>query len=135
MQPNTYKDWLEVSRERQEDAEALLVSRKESIGSVYMAGYSLECCLKAFLLLKTKKRPPRIHNIRNLWRSAGFRSTEINDKNGQRTFFFDHWQTDFRYTTTLPKEYNSEQLVRSTRQLTNWIRRKIQIEINEGGSK
>ena len=47
--PQTYQDWRETAMERAADADAMLPERKESIGSVYMAGYAVECMLKAYL--------------------------------------------------------------------------------------
>ena len=49
MAPNTAQEWLTVANERAADAEAMLRSRPNSIGPVYMAGYAIECTFMAHL--------------------------------------------------------------------------------------
>jgi hypothetical protein len=45
MAPNTAQDWITVANERAADAEAMLSSRQDSVGPVYMVGYAIECSL------------------------------------------------------------------------------------------
>ncbi len=48
MDPSTYEQWVEVAKERSQDARILSDSNRY-LGAVYMAGYSIECYLKAYL--------------------------------------------------------------------------------------
>jgi hypothetical protein len=41
--PQTYQEWLDAAEARHDDAKLLLARADISIGSVYMAGYALEC--------------------------------------------------------------------------------------------
>ncbi|WP_013320549.1 HEPN domain-containing protein [Gloeothece verrucosa] len=52
MSPNTYQEWLNVALERIADAEAIHKHNPNAIGAVYMAGYAIECSLKALLQKK-----------------------------------------------------------------------------------
>jgi len=122
MAPNSYNDWIEVSRERQSDATALLESRKDSIGSVYMVGYAIETYLKA-IIAKNKKKVPKIHEIRELWVKAGFKLSDINDKSGEKNFFFEEWTTDLRYEVTLSQAHNPISLLKAAGNLLSWIQR------------
>jgi len=120
MAPNTFEDWIEVSKERQSDAIALLKSRKDSTGPVYMVGYAIETYLKA-VIAKNKKVVPKIHEIRQLWIKAGFKLSDIKDKSGEKTFFFEDWTTDLRYETLLSQAHNSNSLVKAAGNILSWI--------------
>jgi HEPN domain-containing protein len=128
MQPNTYEDWLVVSRERQADAKALLPSRKDSIGPVYMAGYAIEASLKAFLRRINKPFPQRGdegHNLKGLWKQAGFRLGDIKDESGEKAFFVEEWKTDLRYEIDPDYEHDSESLVNAAGKLATWVQTQI----------
>ena len=104
MNPNTVEEWIEIANERSSDAMALIEKRPDSVGSVYMAGYAIECCLKAYL--KNKKKPipgkgKEGHNLSGLWKSAGFCFRDLKDNSGEKTYFIKSWSTDLRYTQTL----------------------------------
>ena len=122
MAPNTFDEWLEVSKERQSDAAALLKSRRDSIGSVYMVGYAIETNLKA-IIAKNKEKVPKIHGIRDLWLKAGFKLSDINDKSGEKIFFFEEWTTDLRYEVTLDQTHNPISLLKAAGNLLSWIQR------------
>ncbi|MEB3830617.1 hypothetical protein [Phormidium sp. CCY1219] len=49
MEPTTADDCSAVANERAADAEAIAKCRPTSVGSVYIAGYAIECSLKALL--------------------------------------------------------------------------------------
>jgi HEPN domain-containing protein len=130
MQPNTYEDWLAVSRERQEDARALLSSRKTSVGPVYIAGYAVEASLKAFLRRLNKSIPRRGeegHNLKGLWKQAGFSLRDIKDESGEKSFFVKDWNTALRYETSLEQVniFDSESLVKAAGELAGWIQTQI----------
>lgn len=55
MQPTTVEDWIEIANNRAADAEAIRKVEETSVGSVYMAGYAIECSLKA--LLRSQNTP------------------------------------------------------------------------------
>jgi HEPN domain-containing protein len=136
MQPNTYEDWLEVSRERQADAKALLSCRKESIGPVYMAGYAVEASLKAFLRKINKpfhQRGQEGHNLKGLWKQAGFNLRDIKDESGEKAFFVEEWETNFRYEIKPDYSHDSESLVIAAGNLAGWIQTQIRRKTRKRG--
>jgi hypothetical protein len=89
MGPTTPQDWLAVARMRGADADVLCVHCPDSIGSVYLAGYVIECSLKALLQKKGipySKRGSEGHNLKSLWRQSGLRLSDLKDHNGSKTF-------------------------------------------------
>jgi len=127
--PQTYQDWCNTARERAADADAMLPNRKDSIGPVYMAGYAVECMLKAYLKKTNRPRPTRGregHNLRGLWSSAGFRLADLADNSGEKTFFLQDWDTALRYQDTNKELAHSvDELVGAARHLTGWIATQI----------
>lgn len=134
MAPNTFEDWIEVSKERQSDAIALLKSRKDSTGPVYMVGYAIETYLKA-LIAKNKKAVPKIHEIRELWIKAGFKLSDIKDKSGEKAFFFEDWTTDLRYETSLSQAHNSNSLVKAAGNILSWMQMRSQELVRRRGKR
>jgi HEPN domain-containing protein len=129
MDQNSIEDWISAANERAADAEALLRGRADSIGSVYLAGYAIECCLKAYLRATRKPVPTRGsqgHNLTALWHACGFRKVDIADAHGCRTFYVEQWSTDLRYEIAL--DYSSastSELVSAGRQLAGMIQQRI----------
>ncbi|NER00283.1 MAG: HEPN domain-containing protein, partial [Cyanothece sp. SIO2G6] len=98
--PSTAEEWLSVSRDRGADANGIVQNRPTSVGSVYMAGYAIECSLKALLQARNQPFPKhgeQGHNLRNLWQSSGFRLSDLSDSKGAKAFFINQWNTSLRY--------------------------------------
>lgn len=99
--PNSCEQWLDVASDRATDARAL-ASHCPSRGTaaVYMAGYAIECSLKA-LLHRLQRRFPTSgaggHDLRSLWQAAGLPLSDLGDSSGAKTFFIECWSTDLRY--------------------------------------
>jgi hypothetical protein len=105
MSPNTAEEWLAVANQRLADAISIYKDQSNSIGSVYMAGYAIECSLKALLQkrgIPYPKSGQEGHNLKGLWKQSGFQLADIHDTKGAQTFFFVQWSTDLRYETELP---------------------------------
>ena len=124
MTPTNANDWISVANERAADAEALKTTRCTSIGCVYIAGYAIECSLKA-LLQSTRKAFPKHgqegHNLRRLWEASGFRLSDLSDPSGAKTFFIQNWDTSLRYESTFESSITIVELVDGAKQLTGWI--------------
>jgi HEPN domain-containing protein len=124
MSPSTYQEWLRVANERAADASAMLKDRNDSAGPVYMAGYVIECSLKA-LLQRRGIAFPRAgregHNLRGLWNTARLRLTDIRDTTGEKAFFIEYWSTDLRYEVQLEIDFTAEELVRAAAKLSGWL--------------
>lgn len=124
MPPDTAEDWMAVANERGADAEALMSTRSLSVGCVYMAGYAVECSLKAYLQSRGTPLPsrgPGGHNLRALWLQSGFQLADLRDTNGTKTFFVDTWSTDLRYETRLDVRMNLTDLMQGAKALSGWI--------------
>ena len=136
MQPNTINDWMNLSRERQSDASALLRSRRKSIAPVYIVGYAIETALKAYLKSRNFQFPRsgrEGHNLTGLWRRAGFRSSDLKDSTGHKSFFINEWGTHLRYETSLDQKQDSESLIKAAGQLVGWITIQIRREKRKRG--
>lgn len=127
MNPTCAEDWIAVARERAADADALLHERQYSAGSVYLAGYVIECSLKAVLQrrgIPFPKAGSAGHDLRALWKTAGFRLTDLADDSGAKTFFIERWNTDLRYTADPELPISSTELVNAARWLSGWLQNK-----------
>lgn len=128
--PQSFQDWIDTAKERAGDADAMLPARNNSVGPAYMAGYAVECMLKAYLKKTNRPFPTRGkggHNLRGFWRAAGFRSSDLNDRTGAKTFFLEDWDTALRYQSNIDElTHSTEELVTAAKQLTGWINKNIQ---------
>jgi len=127
--PSTTEEWMTVARERGADAEAMLPTRTASIGPVYMAGYAIECAIKGYLQHKGMPRPTSGqdgHNLKGLWKKAGFHFTDLKDPDGSKAFFIQQWSTDFRYQANITQDVSSSaDLVNAAKKVAGWIQAQI----------
>ena len=124
MSPTTAQGWAAVATERQSDARALSEQRAESVGAAYLAGYAIECALKAYLQragIRFPKAGREGHNLKGLWRASGFRLRDLADHAGTKGYFINCWSTDLRYETSIPAILGSAELVAGAGQLKAWI--------------
>ncbi len=132
MVPSNPQEWIAIASERASDAEEIFKGKPNSVGSVYMAGYAIECSLKAYYK-KQGKQPPtsgrRGHNLKTMLKDCGHRLSDLRDGDGYKSFYLDSWSTDLRYETKLPVgfEDKAEELLKAARKLTGniqtWLRR------------
>lgn len=128
MIPSTSEQWLAIAKERGTEAEIINEHLPHSVGAVYLAGYAIECSLKAFLQKQNKcfpKHGKEGHNLKGLWKASNFRLSDLNDYNGSKTFFVDNWQTDLRYQTQLDSTLTQEELIKGAKELAGWIQKQI----------
>ncbi len=121
--PDKWEDWLNIATERSKDADKLS-ERDNRAGSIYMAGYAIECSLKAYLK-KTGKRFPAAgsagHNLKELWRASGFRLKDLRDDKGEITFYIEEWSTDLRYAGEYSFPAQPEVLLQGAKNLVGRI--------------
>lgn len=123
------QDWLKVADERRADAEAIHKNNPTSIGAVYMAGYVIECLLKARLQQKSIPYPTRGsagHDLHGLWTQA-FRLSDLRDSKGIQTFYIEKWKTDLRYeiSSGVSLQFEVQELMEGAKLLAGWIRTQI----------
>jgi hypothetical protein len=125
MNPVTAEDWLSVAKERAADAEAMKESRSLSTGPVYMAGYAIECSLKAYLQVKGipfPKRGSEGHDLKGLWQATCFPISDLGDTNGAKAFYIQSWSTDLRYNASMEAGgLPCQELMKGARALTGLI--------------
>ncbi|CDM92641.1 MULTISPECIES: HEPN domain-containing protein [Limnospira] len=124
MPPSKPQDWINLANERAADADEISKTRKTSVASVYLAGYAIECSLKALLQERGTgfpKHGQQGHNLRELWESANFRLSDLSDPTGAKTFYLEKWNTSLRYEVTCDSLLSHQELVEKAKQLTGWI--------------
>jgi len=127
LQPRNPSDWLSVARDREMDTMAIVNAGHGPSGAIYMAGYIIECSLKAYLNAQ-KRRIPQIHEIRELWRRTGLRFADLPlDKTGKVHYFLFDWRVDLRYEVEFRCDYAVDELVATAKWLSGriqtWARR------------
>ena len=128
MTPSTAEEWMAASRARGADASAMLPKRSGSMGPAYLAGYAVECALKAFLQSRGFPRPSTGrsgHDLRALWKASGFQLRDLADKDGSKSFFVRRWSTDLRYEARADAEETAETLVAGAQRLSRWVNSQI----------
>lgn len=130
MGPDQPDEWLHIARVRGADAEAIVDKNPTSVGAVYMAGYAVECSLKALLQIKGIERPRKGaegHNLRALWAKSGLRLTDLHDETGAKAFFISDWSTDLRYESDLAKTtgITTKELLDGAAKLASWLNTQV----------
>jgi HEPN domain-containing protein len=116
--------------QRLEDA-LFLLSADRNTGAVYLAGYSVECMLKALILVMTPDRSRA--EVR-----ASFRGTKAHDFDWLRARYFerggppfstnvaksfslvDTWTTDLRYESGSTRRNEAVMFLRAAQEIINW---------------
>ncbi len=112
-----------MANERALDARTLCAQGR-TVAAVYLAGYAVECYLKAYLQRGGRGFPttgPAGHDLHELWRAAGFRLADLGDSKGNRSYFIERWNTGLRYDEVLDTELDPDVLVEGATQLAGWI--------------
>jgi hypothetical protein len=128
VNPTSYAEWVSVARERASDANALVREAPRPVAAVYMAGYAIECSLKAYL--NRYGRPFSTHgreghDLRGLWEQADFRLSDLGDSAGETTFFIERWSTNLRYEVHLEGGLDAGELVRAAATLSGNVQSKL----------
>lgn len=119
---------MDVVKERSADATALAALRPMSTASPYLAGYCVECALKAYLNRRGIRFPEHGkegHNLRRFWHRAGFRKSDLKNPTGAKSYFIESWDTSLRYETAINSDLDAGELVKGAKQLTRWLSTQI----------
>lgn len=129
-QPPEARLYYRAAKQRYDDAQLLLAAGRTT-GAVYLAGYAVECYLKALVLASVAPRlrqelleefhGSRAHNLQ--WLNALYR------RHSGGTFPPDiarhltrlaAWSTDLRYATGSLKEHEADEFMESAIVVTTW---------------
>jgi HEPN domain-containing protein len=123
------------AKQRFEDAEFLLEAERTT-GAIYLAGYSVECMLKAMILcIVPPDKRGEVH--------ASFRGARAHDYDWLKARYFenggppfpsaisksfslvDTWTTDLRYKSGTSKRGDAESFLRAAREIMDWADRRL----------
>lgn len=125
MQPQTADDWENIAKARAADADALIAAVPTSVSSVYMAGYAVECSLKAYLASAKRPYPSRGsagHDLTGLWKASNFLKRDLPGESGCATFFLESWNTSIRYELTVSGSgISNRDLVNGAKRIAGWL--------------
>ena len=116
-----------MAQERAADAR-ILADQGRSVAAVYLAGYAVECALKAYLQRVGHGFPTSGqagHDLRELCKVSRFRLTDLGDSQGNRTYFVERWNTGLRYNVTFDTVLDAGVLVEGAAQLVGWVQGRI----------
>ena len=114
---------MRVANKRSVDARTLC-NQGRSVAAVYLAGYAVECSLKAYLQRVGRGFPtsgPAGHDLRELWKVSRFRLADLGDSQGNRSYFIERWNTALRYNEILDTALDAGVLVEGAVQLAGWV--------------
>jgi len=128
------KDFKSLAELRISEAKILLSNRKEQ-GAYYLAGYAVECALKACIAKKTKKFqfPPKdakevySHNLEKLVEAAGLKDQRDREMKSNPSFAANwntvkDWTEESRYKTTGLSGKDMYNAVSGANGVLPWIR-------------
>lgn len=130
LDPSNSREWLLAARHRLSDAKILADIGSAPVASIYLAGYAIECALKAHLDNSGEPRPRRGgegHNLRALWSACELVLRDLDDADGTKSYFMTDWSTDLRYQIIPNTALHPQDLVKSAgfllTRISNFIRR------------
>jgi hypothetical protein len=135
MQPTTPRDFLKVALQRLTAAEEIMQTLQLNLEAQYIAGYSVECSLKALILDKTAEsdRPALLERLTHgaashrpeiLLDALRKQGVSLTPDLAKRMRRFD-WTTDLRYETGRRPTGETNGLLRTASTIYEWVREQI----------
>lgn len=112
--PSAPAEWLSVANLRLQEARRLCCDGLGCVAAAYLAGYAIECSLKAYLLDRGTPKPGaggEGHNLRALWAACDMVLRDIQDSDGSKNYFMTAWSTDLRYQCNKNTTIADEKLI------------------------
>lgn len=122
--------YYRAAKQRHEDAE-LLLSSARTTGAVYLAGYTVECFLKALILesvaaalrrdLLKQFRGSQAHSFE--WLAAMYRrhsKATVPSAVTRHIVRVASWSTDLRYASRILKTEEAEEFMESVKLISTW---------------
>ena len=134
--PDTPEKFFRVSLQRLDESR-FLFDGKRYAGAIYLAGYSVECGLKALILSTVSKRGRK--EVANSFRGSGWhklnRLLDVYIDRGSprppsritRAFIYvnDEWSVDLRYVAGERPFREAERFLDSTEIILDWIKGRL----------
>jgi hypothetical protein len=130
-QPTEARLYYRGAKQRYDDDAELFLEAGRTTGAVYLAGYTVECILKALILASVASRRRRIllrllvgsraHDIE--WPGALYRQHARGTVPISITRHLARvaaWSTDLRYATGILKRQDADDFMRSLVAITSW---------------
>jgi HEPN domain-containing protein len=135
MQPTTSRAFLQVALQRMAAAEQIMVKLGLSVEGQYIAGYAVECSLKALILEKTAEPDRQVALDRLTHGATNHRAEVLLDRLmeqgvaltpslAKRMRRFD-WTTDLRYEAGRKDTGETNGLLRTARAIYEWVEGQI----------
>ncbi len=106
-----------------------LTNPNQSLGAAYIAGYSIECSLKAYLRKQNKKVPRRGrrgHDLQRLWNDCDLQFGDFKGHPDAMTFFLQDRSTDLRYEAEVDLQQSVQQLVEGAGHMSGFLQKQIE---------
>jgi HEPN domain-containing protein len=135
MQPVTARDFLKAARQRLDTAEGIFEKLRINLEAQYIAGYAVECALKALIMEKTAP-PDRETMLYKLTHGAASHRKEVllgalRDRgvvlpleHSKRMRRFD-WTTGLRYETGRLDTGETRAVLKTANLVYNWVEGQI----------
>jgi hypothetical protein len=135
MQPSTARDFLNVARQRLDAAVQIMDVLHLSVEAQYIAGYCVECALKALILDKTESierstvlhaltHGEKYHRAEILLERLREREVVLTPALAKRMRRFD-WTTSLRYEAGRRDTGETYGLLRTAGEIYNWVEGQI----------
>jgi HEPN domain-containing protein len=129
------KLFFRAALQRYDDAEVLLGASRTT-GAIYLAGYAVECALKALILsyLGAKRRAivlesfrgNRGHNLESLREQFQKASgTKLSRAIAEELSHVSSWTTDMRYETGTVRMSEAKEFLRASQAILIWMKEKV----------
>lgn len=126
--------FIRAAEQRLEEAQ-FLVQNDYTTASVYLAGYAVECMLKALILAsEPQAHHPRTmksfhgataHNFEWLREQLRNRHVYLSDQIAQPFGTINRWTTSLRYDPVVQKTSEAEAFMRASQEVILWIKERL----------
>ena len=133
-QPPEARLYYRAGKQRFDDAQ-LLLREERTTGGVYLAGYTVECLLKAVLLARTPvSRQRRVwdsfrgragHNLDSLRYAVSRVGVSLPEECQRHFVRVSSWTTDLRYYAGSKKRADAQKFLESAGVLIEWLERRL----------
>lgn len=130
------RPFYRAGKQRFEDARLLLDKAERTTGAIYLAGYGVECLLKALVLsvVPASKRGETVADFRGArahdfdWLKARYfqnGGTPFPSEVSKAFALVNTWDTEWRYRSGMASRRDAEAFLRAAEQIIMWADRRL----------